>query len=515
MNCIIELKDVTKRFPGVVANNGISLRIEKGEIHTLAGENGAGKTTLMNILYGLIQPDEGEILIEGKPVKFRSSKDSIAHKIGMVHQHFLLVPKLTVAENIVAGREIGSPLRLDRKKAEQDILLLSQKYGLKIDPSEKVSNLSITQQQRVEILKILYREAEILIFDEPTSVLTPQEIDELCNILLALREAGKTILFISHKLAEVMKISDRITVIRLGEVIGTVTKNDTNTQELTRMMVGRDVRLGRRDREACKDQSPRLQLSGVSYVVNKTVRKLDNIDLTLYAGEILGVAGVDGNGQEELTQVICGLSNPTSGQVRLNGSDITCATVRARKEQGVALIPEDRQQDGLVMDFSVAENLILGRHYTQPFAKNGLLQAPLIEQTAQEMRVQFDIRTANTGTLAGTLSGGNQQKVVIAREASCAPCVFVAVQPTRGLDIGASEFVHTVLLEQRSKGCGVMLFSLELDEILALSDRIAVMYRGRIVAVVDARRITKQQLGMMMLSGEPVLEGECIDESAE
>ena len=358
---IIQLNNITKRFPGIVANDHISFEVERGSIHTLAGENGAGKSTLMNILYGLYQPDEGEILIDGRPVRFNSSKDSIACKIGMVHQHFMLIPKLTVAENIIVGQEPGSALKVDRRGAEERIRTLSETYGLRIDPARRVSELTVTEQQRVEILKILYREAEILIFDEPTAVLTPQEIDEFCRILLDLRANGKTILFISHKMAEVMKISDRITVIRLGKVVGTVEKDKTTVPELTRMMVGRDVSLERRDRRAFTGQSSLLELKNLRYS-SAGVRKLNDISLNLRSGEILGVAGVDGNGQEELVQAVCGLIRPDGGQVLLKGRDITGESVRARKEAGLGLVPEDRHRDGLVMEFSVAQNLILGLH---------------------------------------------------------------------------------------------------------------------------------------------------------
>ena len=365
---IIQLNNITKRFPGIVANDHISFEVERGSIHTLAGENGAGKSTLMNILYGLYQPDEGEILIDGRPVRFNSSKDSIACKIGMVHQHFMLIPKLTVAENIIVGQEPGSALKVDRRGAEERIRTLSETYGLRIDPARRVSELTVTEQQRVEILKILYREAEILIFDEPTAVLTPQEIDEFCRILLDLRANGKTILFISHKMAEVMKISDRITVIRLGKVVGTVEKDKTTVPELTRMMVGRDVSLERRDRRAFTGQSSLLELKNLRYS-SAGVRKLNDISLNLRSGEILGVAGVDGNGQEELVQAVCGLIRPDGGQVLLKGRDITGESVRARKEAGLGLVPEDRHRDGLVMEFSVAQNLILGLHNHREFRR--------------------------------------------------------------------------------------------------------------------------------------------------
>lgn len=499
---IIQLKNITKRFPGIVANDHISFEVERGSIHTLAGENGAGKSTLMNILYGLYQPDEGEILIDGKPVRFSSSRDSIACKIGMVHQHFMLIPKLTVAENIIVGQEPGSALKVDRKGAEEKIRALSETYGLRIDPTRRVSELTVTEQQRVEILKILYREAEILIFDEPTAVLTPQEIDEFCDILLGLRARGKTILFISHKMAEVMKISDRITVIRLGKVVGTVEKDQTTVPELTHMMVGRDVSLERRSRRAFPDQTNLLELRHLQYS-SAGVKKLDDISLTLRSGEILGVAGVDGNGQEELVQALCGLIRPDSGEIVFKGQDITGESVRARREAGVGLVPEDRHRDGLVMEFSVAQNLILGLHNHKEFAKKGVwLDFPRIQENASALRESFDIRCADVDVAAGTLSGGNQQKIIIAREASRDPDVFIAVQPTRGLDIGAMEFVQKTLLEQRDKGKGVLLFSLELDEILSLSDRIAVIFKGQIVDIVDAAGVKRQELGLMMLGSQ-------------
>ncbi|MCR1899559.1 ABC transporter ATP-binding protein [Irregularibacter muris] len=500
MGYIIQLKNITKGFPGIIANDHISIDIEDGEIHALAGENGAGKSTLMNILYGLYQPDEGEIIINGQPVRFNSSKDSIEQKIGMVHQHFMLIPKLTVAENIIVGQEIGNKFKIDREKAEEKITKLSEQFGLKVDPRKKVGQMSVTEQQRVEILKVLYREAQILIFDEPTAVLTPQEIDEFCEIMLNLKKMGKTIIFISHKLAEVMKISDHITVIRKGKVIGTVEKSSTNPDELTRMMVGRDVDLGRKERPHFAHYENLLELKDIHYVNREKIDKLKHINLSLRSGEVLGIAGVDGNGQEELVQVICGQLPVDSGSLLLKGKDITQSKTRERKDQGIGLIPEDRHRDGLVLDFSIAENLILGLHYHGQFAKNGLwIDDKTVKENAKKLREDFDIRCANTEVNAGTLSGGNQQKIVIAREATRNPDVFVAVQPTRGLDIGAIEFVQETLLKQRNNGKGVILFSLELDEILSVSDRIAIMYKGEIIDVVDAEKITRQELGLMML----------------
>lgn len=500
MKYVIQLKDITKRFPGVVANDHISIDVEQGEIHALAGENGAGKSTLMNILYGLYQPDEGSIIIDGQPVTFTSSKDSIAKKIGMVHQHFMLIPKLTVAENIIVGQETGTKLKVDRKGAERQITALCEQYGLKINPAEKVANLSVTEQQRVEILKVLYRKAEILIFDEPTAVLTPQEIDEFCEILLNLKKSGKTILFISHKLAEVMKVCDHITVIRLGKTVGTVTKTETSPEALTYMMVGRDVDLSRQARKTFEDAPTILDVKNLNYTINKTIKKVNNVSFTLHAGEVLGVAGVDGNGQEELVKIISGQIAPDSGSLVFKGKDITHAKIRDRKDAGMGLIPEDRHKDGLVLNFSIAENLILGLHYHKQYAKGGQwLNFKAIDENGNQLRKAFDIRCPGIETQAATLSGGNQQKIVIAREASRDPDVFIAVQPTRGLDVGAIEFVQKTLLEQRDKGKGVLLFSLELDEILSVSDRIAVMYKGEIIDIVNAEEVTRQELGLMML----------------
>ena len=498
----IELRGITKRFPGVIANDRISITVEQGEIHALAGENGAGKTTLMNIIYGLYRPDEGEIFINGKLVVFHSSRDSIDQKIGMVHQHFMLVPKLTVTENIILGREIGSKLKIDRKAASAKIKEISERHGLSIDPDAKVSDLSVTQQQRVEILKVLYREAEILIFDEPTAVLTPQEIDEFCDILLSLKAQGKTIIFISHKLAEVLKVSDHVTVIRHGKVVGTVARGETDSAELTRMMVGRDVDLGRIPRELTQGERVLLEVKSLDYINGERVQKLKDVSFSLRSGEVLGVAGVDGNGQEELVQIICGKLTADSGSVVLNGQDITRQTIRSRREQGIGFIPEDRHKDGLVLEYTIAENLVLGSHYQDEFAKRGIwLNQKQIQKNAEERRNGFDIRCPNVAVTAGTLSGGNQQKVVIARESGKEPEVIVAVQPTRGLDVGAIEFVQNNLIDQRNSGRGVLLFSLELDEILSVSDRIAVMYRGKIVAVVDAESVTRQELGLLMLQG--------------
>lgn len=507
MKYAIELKGLTKKFGSFAANDSISFQVEKGEIFALAGENGAGKTTLMNMIYGLYTPTSGTIAIEGKDVRFASSKDSIAHGIGMVHQHFMLIPRLTVAENIIVGQETGSFWKLDRKSAVEQIRALSEQYGLKINPEDKVRDLSVTMQQRIEILKVLYRKAEILIFDEPTAVLTPQEIDEFCEILLRLKAQGKTILFISHKLGEVMKVSDHVCVIRRGKLIGTVKTEDTDPTALTKMMVGREVTMGGGQRETYKNPVPLLTADHLSYTVNKTVKKIDDLSLTVCQGEILGVAGVDGNGQEELVQLICGLAHPNSGSVKLDGEDLKGHTIRQIKEMGLGFIPEDRHRDGLVLDFSIAENIALGSHYHSPFAKRGILDKKAISGKAEELEKTFDIRCGSVADGASTLSGGNQQKIVIAREVSRNPKVIVAVQPTRGLDVGAIEYIHHALVEQRNAGKAILLFSLELDEILALSDRIAVMFKGKVVGIIDAKGATKERLGLMMLGQSNGKEG--------
>lgn len=509
MSSIIELKDITKRFPGIVANDHISIKIEKGEIHAIAGENGAGKSTLMNIIFGLYKPDEGQIYIDGNAVNFSSSKDSINSKIGMVHQHFMLVHKLTVTENIIIGQEMGSRLKVDRKTAECKIQELSNQYGLRVDASKKVSELSVTEQQRVEILKVLYREAELLIFDEPTAVLTPSEIDEFCDILLKLRKAGKTIIFITHKLIEIMNVADRCTVIRHGKVTGSLNiSEDVTADVLTRMMIGRSADFGRQKRKELPNTETILEIKDLHYTVNKTIKKLNGVNFELKSGEVLGVAGVDGNGQEELVKVICGLLKPESGEILLKGKNIIKNSVCDRKEMGIGLIPEDRHREGLVLDYSIADNLILGQHFHKEFAKKGRwLKSKDIHEHAEKMRDEFDIRSANVDVAAGTLSGGNQQKIVIAREVFNNPEVLIAVQPTRGLDIGAVEFVQQTLIKQRDKGKGILFFSLELDEIFAVSDRIAVIFKGRIVAIVDATKVTRQELGLLMLGSRIKTEG--------
>ncbi|MBO1680095.1 ABC transporter ATP-binding protein [Bittarella massiliensis (ex Durand et al. 2017)] len=497
---IIKLQGITKVFPGVVANDHIDLSVRRGEIHSLAGENGAGKSTLMGILYGLQQPDEGSILLRGEEVRLASPKDAIRHGLGMVHQHFMLIPKFTVTQNIILGMEVGSRLRIDYPRAEEEIRQLSQRYGLGIDPTVRVSELSVTMQQRVEILKILYRKAEILIFDEPTAVLTPQEIDEFCDILTRLRDSGKTILFISHKLAEVEKISDRVTVIRRGRVVGTLPMAETNQQELATLMVGREVRLGGGARRQVEDSGVLLDIRGVHYVNHHGVERIKGVDLQLHRGEILGVAGVDGNGQEELENLLCGKRKPSAGTISFLGQDIAGKSVKEIKKMGMGVIFEDRHKDGLVLDFSVRENLILGFQDQRRFLKAGVfLDKKKVEENARRLQEDFDIRCGSLDAPAGKLSGGNQQKIIIAREMSSDPEMVMAIQPTRGLDLGAVSFVQDKLVEARNQGKGVLLFSLELDEVLQVSDRIAVIFKGQIVKVLKNEGVTKEQLGAYML----------------
>jgi len=417
-----------------------------------------------------------------------------------VHQHFMLVHKLTVVENIIAGQETGSFFRLDRTLARKQIVELSERYGLKIDPDLKVSELTVAMQQRVEILKVLYRNASILIFDEPTAVLTKQEIDEFCEILLKLKAQGKTILFISHKLNEVLQVSDRVMVIRLGKVIGTVGTNETTAEEITNMMVGRSIQLGGGARKKAESHEEMIRISDVSYVNAKGIRKVDSLSLRVSTGEIVGIAGVDGNGQEELAELICGVLKPGSGSVAIDGRPVEKLSIKDIKNEGLAYIPEDRHKDGLVLDFSIAENIILGQHDEEPFSRNSfILNDDAIKGTAEKLREDYDIRCGGIESPVSSLSGGNQQKIVIAREISRNPKAVLAVQPTRGLDVGAIEYIHKVLVDQRNQGKAVLLFSLELDEILALADRIAVMYKGKIVGIVDAHSTDKEELGLMML----------------
>ncbi|MDF2892657.1 MAG: transporter ATP-binding protein [Clostridia bacterium] len=500
LSTVIEMKGISKSFPGIKANDNINLSVEKGEIHVLLGENGAGKSTLMNILYGLYQPDEGQIYVKEKAIRISNPNIAITLGIGMVHQHFMLVQPFTVAENIVLGSEPKKGTSLDLDKAVKDVEELSKKYELKVDPNSLISDISVGMQQRVEILKTLYRGADILILDEPTAVLTPQEIEELGIILKSLVNQGKTIILITHKLKEVMAMSDRVTIIRRGKVIDTLHTKDTNIDELAEKMVGRKVNLQveKSDKQAA---SPVLEVKGLKALDTRGLEAVKGVDFEVRGGEILGIAGVDGNGQTQLLQALTGLQKPTAGEVLLNGKEITALPPRDVIESGVGHIPEDRHKRGLVLNFSLAENAILGSHRNKNFRGRFGMNYPKIREHARRLIHDFDVRTPNENVEARSLSGGNQQKMIIAREVDRDPGLCIAAQPTRGLDVGAIEFVHKRLVELRDSGKAVLLVSLELDEIMSLSDRIAVMYDGKIVAIVDAKDATEKKLGILMAGG--------------
>ncbi|USG68408.1 ABC transporter ATP-binding protein [Brevibacillus ruminantium] len=495
------MRGITKRFPGIIANDNINLVVKKGEIHALLGENGAGKSTLMNVLFGLYQPEEGDILINEKVVKITSPNVANELGIGMVHQHFMLVEKFTVAENIVLGNEPKSGLKIDMQRAIQDVEKLSNQYGLKVDPRAKIEDISVGMQQRVEILKTLYRGADILIFDEPTAVLTPQEIMELIEIMHNLVKEGKTIILITHKLKEIMAVCDSVTIIRRGKVIDSLAIKDTNTDELAAKMVGREVNF-RVDKQPSRPKEVILSVEGVTAMGNRGVNALNNISLEVRGGEILGIAGVDGNGQSELIEVLTGLRKASSGRVLLKGQEITNQSPRLISESGLSHIPEDRHKHGLILDFSMSENMVLETYFHKEFNKNGFLDYPAIDKHASKLIKEFDVRTPSIYTKARALSGGNQQKAIIAREVNKDPDLLIAAQPTRGLDVGAIEFIHKRLIEQRDKGKAVLLLSLELDEIINVSDRIAVIYEGQIVGIVDAKETNEQELGLMMSGGK-------------
>jgi ABC-type uncharacterized transport system ATPase subunit len=499
----VEMHHVSKQFPLVIANDDVTFSVQKGEIHALVGENGAGKSTLMNILYGLFHADSGTITVKGKNVHFLGPGDAIAHGIGMVHQHFMLIPPLTVAENVVLGQEPSRKGFVDTVKANKIVQALSDQYKLKVDPAAKVETLSVGIEQRIEIIKVLYRGAEIMILDEPTAVLTPQEVDELFEILRALKEQGKTIIFITHKLREVMAVSDTVTVMRRGKVVGTVATKNTTRQEIATMMVGRQV-LFRVERTPAAPGEIVLEVKDLSALNNKNLPALRDISFSVREGEILGIAGVEGNGQTELAEVLTGLRKAQSGTVELNGQVITNCSPRVIREHGTGHIPEDRQRRGLVLNFTVAQNMVLGIHYRPPFVRDlglDVINFGPIREKAQRLLQEFDIRPADQENLAGNLSGGNQQKVIVAREFDQNPKLLIAAQPTRGIDVGSIEFIHQRLLQARSKGKAILLISADLEEILSISDRIAVMYEGQIAGTLDPAEATEERLGLMMTGG--------------
>jgi general nucleoside transport system ATP-binding protein len=497
---ILELRGITKEFPGIVANDHVDFDLAAGEVHALLGENGAGKSTLMNILYGLYKADAGEIRLRGKPVSFASARDAIEVGIGMVHQHFMLIPVMTVAENIVLGNE---PKRegvfLDERGAEERVRELSQRFGLIVDPTALVSQITVGQQQRVEILKALYRGAEILILDEPTAVLTPQEAKELFEIIESLRTDGKSIIFISHKLNEVLEIADRITVLRRGKKIETVPRQGATEELLARAMVGREVLL-RVDKPPAKPGEVLLEVEDLHVFDERGIEKVCGVSFSVRAGEIVGIAGVDGNGQTELIDAITGLRRSQSGTVKVAGQECLHATPRDMLDRGVGHIPEDRQRRGLVLEFSIAENVALHDYSKPPDAKWGWLFPSKLVESARVLIKQFDVRGGGPLTRAGGLSGGNQQKVVVAREISRDPKVLIAAQPTRGLDVGAIEYLHRRLVEERDEGRAILLISLELDEILSLSDRILVLYEGQIAGEHEGE-VSEEEIGLEMLGG--------------
>jgi simple sugar transport system ATP-binding protein len=493
----IEMRGITKRYPRVLANDRVDLDVREGEIHAIVGENGAGKSTLMKVLYGLVPPDAGEVRLEGKPLVRHRPADAIRAGVGMVHQHFMLVDTLTVAENVILGEEPTRGVVIDAAAARERVETLSGEYGFELDPDELIENLSVGLEQRVEIVKVLYRGARILILDEPTGVLTPQEVRELFGILRALRESGRTIVFITHKLDEVIELADRVTVMRDGRVTGIVDAAQTTKEELAKMMVGRYVLL-RVTKEEGSPGDTVLSVSGLSAAGRKGTEVLRDVDIEIRSGEVLGVAGVQGNGQTELVEIITGLRRASSGRVTLNGADITNRSPRHIRDLGVAHIPEDRQARGLVLDFTIAENLVLGRQHREPFSRLGRLCLDEMNDHAARLIEEHDLRPADPATEAANLSGGNQQKLIVAREFDCEPALLVASQPTRGVDIGAVEFVHTSLLSMRDAGAAVLLVSAELSEIMTLSDRIAVMYRGAIVATFDGDAVGEEELGLHM-----------------
>jgi len=497
----LEMRGITKRYPGVVANDAIDLEVRPGEIHALLGENGAGKTTLMNVLYGLATPDEGEILLDGTPVRIAGPADAIARGISMVHQHFMLVPVLTVAENILLGEEtMANRFFLDRNEAHRRIIELGRRFGFEIDPEAKVGSLSVGWQQRVEILKALYRNARILVLDEPTAVLTPQETDEIFAVLRRLASEGHSIVFISHKLYEVLEIADRITVIRRGRVVGERKPAETDEDDLAELMVGREVQLVV-DRGVSHPAAQVLNVQGLSANDDRGQQMVKGVDFEVRAGEIFGIAGVAGNGQDELVEAIIGLRKPTAGTVTLDGKNVTGHTPRQLNEAQVSYVPADRHRFGLILPFSIADNLVLTSYYRAPYAHGLLRDREAIDRDAATAVERFDIRTPSANIKASTLSGGNQQKAVVAREFDRDLKLLILDQPTRGLDVGSIEFIHRQVIAKRDAGTAVLLVSAELDEILELSDRIGVMFGGRIVAVVDGPTADKNAIGLLMATG--------------
>ena len=502
---MLELRNITKRFGDVLANDRVSFSVRPATIHAIVGENGAGKSTAMRIAYGFYTADAGEILIHGQPQQIRTPHDAIALGIGMVHQHFMLVETMTVAENIVLGAEPGSAASLDLKKAVAEIRKVSDEFKLSVDPNATIETLSVGQQQRVELLKALYRHAQLLILDEPTAVLTPQEVEEFFVILRRMREQGKTIIIITHKLSEVLAISDNVTVMRDGKVVGDLKTKDTNVAELARLMVGREVLL-RVEKPDAKPGAPVVKVDGLSITGRDGTKRLHEVSFEVRAGEIVGIAGVEGNGQTELIEALAGLipGSYITGNISFEGNDVTNADARRRKELGIAHVPEDRHRRGLLLDSSLAENTILGVHYRKPAVTGPgevILDEKGIRRRTEQVIRDFDVRPPNPALTARSLSGGNQQKLIIGREFELPPKLLLVSQPTRGVDIGAIEFIHRKIVALRDAGCAVLLVSAELEEVTALSDRLLVIHNGQIVGEVDPKVVTNEEIGLMMTGG--------------
>ena len=496
---VIEMLNITKEFPGIKANDNVTLQLKRGEIHALLGENGAGKSTLMSVLFGLYQPEEGIIKKDGKEVKINNPNDATALRIGMVHQHFKLVECFTVLDNIILGAEPMNGPVVNRAAARKKVMELSERYGLKVDPDAIVEDISVGMQQRVEILKMLYRDNEILIFDEPTAVLTPQEIDELMEIMRGFKAEGKSILFITHKLAEIKAVADRCSVLRKGKYMGTVDVKDTSVEEMSRLMVGRDVQLVSTKAE-CNPGQTVLKVENLTVAAKIGKRDaVKNASLEVKAGEILCLAGIEGNGQSEFVYALAGLEKPTSGTVTLCGKDITKVPIRERSKMGMSHIPEDRHKHGLVLDYTLENNMVLQRYWDKQFQNMGFIKSGAVREYSDRLIEQYDVRSGQGSiTVARSMSGGNQQKAIIAREIDKDPQLLIAVQPTRGLDVGAIEYIHKQIIAQRDAGKAVLLVSLELDEVMNLSDRILVMYEGEIVGEFDPKTTDVQTLGLYM-----------------
>ena len=498
MDYVVEMLDIVKTFPGIRANDGVTLQVERGTIHALLGENGAGKSTLMSMLFGLYQPDQGSIKVHGKPVRVTDPNVANHLGIGMVHQHFKLVHNFTVTENIILGLEPRRGVTIDRRRAAKRVREISELYGLHVDPEARIEDISVGMQQRVEILKMLYRDAEILIFDEPTAVLTPQEIHELMGIMRRLVQEGKTVLLITHKLKEIKEVADRCTVLRRGRLIGTVPVLDTSEARMAEMMVGREVNF-HVDKAPAQPGEVVLQVEAISVRNPKGLLGVKNLSLTVRAGEILGICGIDGNGQTELIRALAGLSPLESGRILFRGQDISATSVKQRTDSGLGHIPEDRHKHGLILDFRLDENFVVHNYLRPPFSRAGVLNASAIQVNADRLIQEFDVRCGQGGaTPVRSMSGGNQQKAIVAREIDLSPALLIVAQPTRGLDVGAIEYIHKRIVGERDKGRAILLVSLELDEILDVSDRIAVIYGGEIVGEVGASATDENELGLMM-----------------